>query len=140
MWKEISQRFRRAKQRFKAIRERRKGRFYSLSHDLDGITIRSLTLENETVAKKLPWNEISSIHAFKRDLMTVDLICIQIVLCDGTVIKIHEEMEGWMELIENLPNYLPKCKRWETWWMVVAFPAFVTNYTELYNRQIENTN
>jgi len=53
---------------------------------------------------------------------------------------IHEEMDGWMEVIECLPDYLPRCKKWEVWWMAVAFPAFVTNYIEIYIRQTENTN
>ena len=80
------------------------------------------------------WQDVIRVEAFKIDLFTVDQICIELILRDGYALEINEEMDGWFELMEKLPEYLPGCKKFHEWFMNVAVPAFETNETTLYQR------
>jgi len=83
-------------------------------------------------AVSIPWNKISRILVFKRDLFTVDCICLLIATEDGPAYELNEEMKGWRSFIEALPEHIPGCKPWTDWFQSVAFPAFATNETEIY--------
>jgi hypothetical protein len=81
-----------------------------------------------------PWSRIVAIHAFKEDLLVIDRISLRFGLDDGTSVVISEEVEGWKDLVDALPDYLPGCLPFHEWFFAVAFPAFETNPTELYRR------
>jgi hypothetical protein len=124
----------RVNQRRKAYREGRRGTVYEILHDREHMTIAWLTLENEKGSRALTWDETISIKAFKRDLYTVDLMCLGIELKDGSGIEIDEEMSGWDSLVQKLPEYLPGCKSFGEWFQTVAFPAFQLNMTSIFER------
>jgi hypothetical protein len=69
--------------------------------------------------------------AYKRDLITIDLICIGFRTPTGTL-EINEEMDGWAALTEVLPRYLSGTPIAADWWDKVAHPAFATNATVLF--------
>jgi len=81
------------------------------------------------------WSEVSKATAFKRDLFSVDLVCLLPSRHDGSGLEIDEDMTGWKEFIAALPSFLPTCRASEQWFMEVALPAFTTNATEIFSRQ-----
>lgn len=78
------------------------------------------------------WSDVTRIEAFKRDLGTVDTICVAIQI-DG-----KNGVKEWIELPEELEQFnalLCEVERRfhisSDWWSKVAFPAFATNDTNL---------
>jgi hypothetical protein len=107
---------------------------YAISFDAEGFAIRA-TGQAPTPGSKMYWSEVQRVTAFKRDCFVVDCIFLVISARDDTVIEINEEMAGWREFVETLPDYLLGCKPWYLWFSNVAFPAFATNPTAVYERQ-----
>ena len=77
-----------------------------------------------------------SIIAF-RHLYAVDRICLAISYRDGTSSEVHEEMAGWQSLVDSLPERLPGCMPFASWFNTVALPAFETNPTKIFERAPE---
>jgi hypothetical protein len=77
------------------------------------------------------WDEVTKITSYKRDLFTVDLICLDFFVASRQLTyPTHEEMRGFRELAERMCRVFPSIA--ETWWPQVAFPAFATNERTLY--------
>ena len=75
------------------------------------------------------WDDIVTVHAFKRDLLTVDMVCLAIAAQDGSAIEVNEGMPGFADLvgrIDAMPGTLP------AWQLDVMFPAFAPNLTRIY--------
>jgi hypothetical protein len=104
-------------------------------HDSDSLNVAWLTIENETGKTSLRWRDVIRVEAFKRDLYAVDLICLAFMVDENTAVEIHEEMEGWDTLVDNLPEYLPGCQRFEEWFRPVAVPAFDLSLMVIYERE-----
>jgi hypothetical protein len=77
------------------------------------------------------WSEVNGIVAFKRDLYSVDLICMGFTTAEGSV-EVNEEMEGWEALTDALPLYLPGTPSPADWWNGVVQPPFAANPTILF--------
>jgi len=77
------------------------------------------------------WNSVETVLAFKRDLLTVDLICLAFGAAEGAI-EVHEEMPGWEQLVEQLPSKLPGASPFSEWWQQVAQPPFATCITTIY--------
>jgi len=92
----------------------------------DGFTI---TLNSEV--RNVSWKEIQAINAYKDDLITYDVICLDFVLIDS-VIKITEEIEGWSDLTEKVNNIFPVIDK--EWYNNIMLPAFETNFTTLFKK------
>ncbi|WP_442510261.1 hypothetical protein SH528x_001872 [Novipirellula sp. SH528] len=75
------------------------------------------------------WANVTGIVAFKRDLLTTDLICLQLQLGDGTYIETDEEMVGYREFLDIVTSNYDLAPNW---WSDVAFPAFKTNMTTIW--------
>jgi len=85
----------------------------------------------------IKWSEIDSIDAFKRDMFSYDLICIQISgpkSAQSEPIEIDEEDPKWEAVMVALSKYLPQIKPWCEWFSAVAFPAFAINSLRIYER------
>lgn len=80
---------------------------------------------------RLRWQDVNGVVAYKRDLATVDLICLGFSSPMGGV-EVHEEMQGWDALTDALPAYLSGVPSSDQWWGKVAQPPFTTNLTKLY--------
>ncbi len=81
---------------------------------------------SKNIVHLIPWRKIEEVHAFKRDLFTVDLICLALKLTDEDgYFEVHEEMHGYHDMLKVLPDRLPGYT--ESWYSDVAFPAFGTN-------------
>ena len=111
---------------------------YAINFDSSGFTVIDLRNSSHEPAA-MRWRDISRVTAFKRDLFTVDCICLLFARPDGSEVELDEEMEGWKRFLESLPQHLPGCKPLSEWIRAVAFPAFETNPTLIYDRAVPET-
>lgn len=83
----------------------------------------------------IPTAKIVKVTAFKRDLLTVDLICVALDYeGDSSTqhLELNEEMDGFAHLLSQLertPDFLTD------WRNKVALPPFATNATVLWERR-----
>ncbi len=68
--------------------------------------------------------------AFKRDLLTVDCVCIIFELGESLV-EIDEDMEGYAEVEAEMVAALALPK---DWFAPVIQPPFATNHTQIFPR------
>lgn len=107
----------------------------SFNFNSDGVTYTSWIngeLENDQL---IPWTNIEKVAAFKRDLYAVDLICIAFETAEF-VYEINEEMVSWPAFVKEIATHLPGCLKAEEWYQSVMLPAFKTNWTVLYSREL----
>ena len=128
----------RVAERQKSYRQGRRRTVYKIFHNANAMKISWLGLENDTGEIVIAWQDAVRVEVFKRDLFAVDLICLSVVLRDNKAVEINEEMEGFESVADKLPEYLPGCQKFEEWFQVVAFPAFKTNNTVIYQREVLN--
>lgn len=95
--------------------------FFSFSED--GFTI-------EGIKGLYRWDRIQSIIGFKRDLYTVDQICLGVLFEDGSL-EFNEDHSGWYQFEKQLRNHFPSINK--DWSEKVMLPAFETNLTLLYD-------
>ena len=81
----------------------------------------------------LEWNEVDTVIAHKRDIFAYDLICLSFVTRRKTI-EVHEEMQGWSKLIDQLPSALPSAPAPADPWERVAFPPFAPSLTTIFKR------
>ena len=78
------------------------------------------------------WSEISSVSAYKLDLITYDDFRLVIDFDNPpNRLDLSEECPGFQEFIQALESQF---RFPPNWWSTVAFPAFKTNETLLYRR------
>jgi hypothetical protein len=90
-------------------------------------------LEGEREVYRFKWTEVSKIETYKRDLGTVDMICLDFTLSAQHIVYMaNDEMAGFDELTKHLTRDFPTVP--VDWWSDVAFPAFATNHRILFER------
>lgn len=82
--------------------------------------------------KKIKWNDIESLIAYKTDLMTVDEICIDITYNDRQF-TITEETQGWYQFGEKIKTVFKNIPK--DWDIDIVQPPFVRNQIVLYQRR-----
>lgn len=112
-----------------------RARQISFNFNSDGVTYNSWINGEPENEQLIPWTKIEKIAAFKRDCYAVDLICIALETAN-CVYEINEQMVSWSAFIEEIASYLPGCLRAEEWYEAVMLPAFKTNWTVLYSREV----
>jgi hypothetical protein len=120
--------------RFRARRPGQPPTHGHISFDTDQIEASWCTLEGQARTSRLRWADIQSVVAFKRDLYIVDLMCLAFNTDSAGALELHEEMTGWQDLVDALPDHLPGCTPFPDWWTVVTFPAFAANPTTIFSR------
>lgn len=78
----------------------------------------------------MDWKEIVKITAFKRDLFTTDLICMQMTKDERNFIEVNEEMNGFEEFNEAILKFFFGID--ENWQTSIASPPFATNFKTLW--------
>ena len=96
----------------------------------DEISLRINNRKGEVTT--FSWTEVEEIHAFKRDLITTDLICLGFCLSGNRAIEIHEEMLGYYDPQPLLQKKFPEIP--VDWFLDVAFPAFDTNHHVIWRK------
>ncbi len=110
---------------------KRRPRGKALVHDGSGFSV----VDDRGAAVTWPWSSVVRAEAYKRDLLTTDLICLSLGLADGKWVEVYEELEGWEAFVASLPENLPGFPAFDSWFSRVAHPAFKTDLTSLYERQ-----
>jgi hypothetical protein len=64
------------------------------------------TAESSAPHTSSEWRDVNAILAYKRELYMVDLMCLGFVTPERSI-EVHEDMQGWSELVEQLPSRLP---------------------------------
>ena len=82
----------------------------------------------------LAWSEVREVLAYKKDLLTTDLVCLEFITFRDTAVVIDEERPGFHELLRKLPNFLDGFPPAEDWWRQVEQPPFATNLAHLWMR------
>ena len=80
----------------------------------------------------VPWGTIARVAAFKRDCYVIDSIRLLVATADGRGYECSEDDEGFDEAVQPLPCHLAGCVAFTDWFATVAFPAFETNFTQIY--------
>ena len=81
------------------------------------------------------WDEIDRITAFKRDLYTVDMLCLLVLFgSDQAILELNEQMDGYQDFVTAVDAHLPGAMPWAHWFLAVAFPAFAPNPLCIYRR------
>ena len=83
------------------------------------------------VLAQLPLADVGKVTFYKRDEITSDLICCDVVL-SGNVWTFHEELVGWDRLVahlQKLPDFDPD------WFASVSQPPFASDETVAFARQ-----
>ena len=82
------------------------------------------------VLDQLRVSDIDGVVFYKRDELTTDLICCEVVIGEK-VWFFHEEVEGWDTLI----GHLGKLPGWQTdWFSRVSQPPFAESRTVAFSR------
>ena len=82
-----------------------------------------------------PWTEIVEGVAFKRDCFSVDQINLEFRFAAGGFLCVNEDMSGWTDLVNALPEVLPGARHFETdWFHEVSQPPFGHSRTQVYSR------
>lgn len=80
--------------------------------------------------RDVSWDSISAVSAFKRDLLTVDCLCLLVEGSEGAM-EVDEQMQGFEDWLRTLENRLHIDGQWR---LHVLFPAFEPRFTEIYRR------
>ena len=98
------------------------------SYTRDGFTV-----QEHSGVKTYKWSHIETIFGFKEDHYTIDDICIDIFMTDNFKVRLTENMPGWYQFNKRLSENFPTIQtNWET---NIAFPAFDTKLTLLFDRK-----
>lgn len=80
------------------------------------------------------WADVKEVFAFKRDIFSVDLICIGFRTSDeGHYFEIDEQMPGYDSVVAALPQAFPGFD--DNWWCKVAYPPFKTCFCSMWGSQ-----
>lgn len=84
------------------------------------------------LSKKLlfQWEDVNYVEAYKRDMVTEDLICLEIGLSSGSVVTLHEELKGYEQFKTMMQNKLKLDN--EDWMASVMLPPFEECRTKVY--------
>jgi hypothetical protein len=98
-----------------------------------GISVTSSNADGESTIEVINWAKIEKVIAYKRDCYGFDLMCLHIGGAENAI-EITEEMQGWNELLDRAPDYLPEWQRKSDWYQGVIRPAFKENRTIIFSR------
>jgi hypothetical protein len=100
----------------------------------DDIKFRKLNSSSTGVylsdKKLFKWADVTSIEAYKRDMVTEDLICLDIFLSAGTIVTLHEELNGFEDFKTMMHQQLYLNNK--DWMVAVMLPPFEECRTQVY--------
>jgi hypothetical protein len=98
-----------------------------------GISVTSTSTNDESKIESINWAKIERLIANKRDCYGFDLMCLGISGA-GSAFEVTEEMQGWDELLDRAPDFLPGWRSKTDWYQGVMLPAFKENRTVIFSR------
>jgi hypothetical protein len=79
------------------------------------------------------WADVRRVTAWKKDLVTTDLVCLTFALVAGQEYTVHEEMDGFDAFAAGMEGALPGVHT--GWRSRVVPPAFAPNPYVLFDRE-----
>jgi hypothetical protein len=92
----------------------------------------SFTVQLEDKQEQVNWTEVERLRAYKADLITIDLLCMEIWYRNRRI-TITEDTPGWYQFVLKTKNIFTSIP--EDWDINIIQPAFVPNLTVLYERE-----
>lgn len=89
--------------------------------------------EKEGEIKSYSWNNVKTVVAYKEDRSTYDIIMQTIVMDDGFVLSLNEDIAGWFQFQKRLVQHIPQISM--DWLINIADPPFQKNTTLLYDKE-----
>ena len=108
------------------IRQRQKTKESSLR-----VTNEGFYIESEISNAYIGWLDITKLTVYKMDLIAIDLVCLEVEAKLSKTYIIHEEMEGWTEVITEMNRILNLDSNWLA---NVTLPPFQRNETIIYQK------
>jgi hypothetical protein len=88
-------------------------------------------IDYEDFKTEIKWDDITQLIAFKKDLMTIDRVDMQIV-CGDKALTISEDLAGWYQFVLKTKEVFPSIPKY--WDINIIQPAFATNLTIIYDK------
>ena len=107
----------------------------AISLDDVGLGVVHDPLDPKSLTPLFSWAEVHRIVAFKQHLFSEDLLCLRFETSAGSAHEVNEELGGWDELLDQLPERLPGCLSKDTILALVALPSVAANATVAFERQ-----
>jgi hypothetical protein len=126
----ISGILRRALGIFRESKSKEKRRYGTIVVTSDGFAVYK---KRGVMVGQVRWEDVFEIVAFKRNLFVVDLVCFAFNTADQSF-EVNEDMEGFPKLEERLRERFPTFDA--KWWEKVIKPAFATNMTTIYRKNV----
>ena len=117
------------------MREGRTATEFEIVVDHENLTVHWRTIENKEGWDSFQWRSVLMVEAFKRDLWTVDCICLAFQTPEGWH-EVNEGMKGWNELLMSIEKMLNGFPKFEEWFISTGFPPFATNRMTLWRRPV----
>ncbi|AWA31077.1 hypothetical protein HYN48_13820 [Flavobacterium magnum] len=92
-------------------------------------------LDYENFNASVKWDEITQLNVYKKDLITIDQIEMQIV-AGQKYFTISEELPGWFQFIIKTKEMFPTIPK--DWDMKIINPPFQANFTTIYEKPSQN--
>jgi hypothetical protein len=78
------------------------------------------------------WTDIQAMFGYKVDQYALDEICMDVFCNNDVSFRVTEESAGWYVFQDRVFEKFPSIK--QNWYIEIAFPAFATNLTLLYEK------
>ncbi len=121
-------------ERIKSMREGRRDTQYQILCDGSAVRVSWLTMENTQGSVSFSWDTVQAVDTFKRDLFSVDCICLAFETAEGWI-EVNEDMKGWRDFLAVVESLLPGFPPLSSWYGKVMLPPFETNHARLWERK-----
>lgn len=98
----------------------------AFQYDNEGFTI-----SYKDFSTRLQWNDITQLNAYKRDLITIDRIEMEIIVGDDCL-TISEDLPGWFQFVCRTKERYPTIPK--DWNNDIIQPAFATTFMTIYDK------
>lgn len=107
--------------------------YHEIYNDLGGFQydVEGFTINYKDFSKRVNWDEITKLIAYKRDQITVDRIELEIVFGDKAFM-ISEDLPGWYQFVIKTKEIYPTIPK--DWDVKINQPAFDKNVTTIYDK------
>jgi len=105
----------------------------ALSATSRGLELRQRAPDGGTTCRTIPWPEIKTLIAYRRDVYAHDMICMALETTSGAVLELHEQLDGWSQFCEQMQNYLPAAAP-NSLWSVKAVAAPIGTPVPIYSK------
>lgn len=93
---------------------------------------KGFIIQYEDFTKRIDWSDIIQLNVYKKDLVTIDRIDMEIVYGDK-YFTISEDLPGWYQFVLRTKEIFPSIPK--DWDIQIIQPPFAANYTTIYEKE-----